>query len=210
MTSATRELADTVQEIGLGLIDIGVAGRRPRLHPREHPSRVVLRRPRRDLGRRGRRADLPDQLPRGVPVGDLRLRRHARSSARTRSSSRRSSPSATRSPGIRTIIVIDPPPRGGRERLCGRRTLGAITLEQVRERGRSHSARGARGPARGGARRRTRSRSSTPPARPARRRAACSRTATTARSSTWSARPARSRATRSSTSTSRSPTRSRC
>ena len=92
------QLAEIVQEIGLGLIDLGIAARRARLHPRQHPPRVVLRRHGRHLrGRRGR-ADLPDQLPRGVPVGDLRLRRHARSSARTTSSSRRSRRSASRLP----------------------------------------------------------------------------------------------------------------
>ena len=71
---------------------------RARLHPREHAPRVVLRRPRRDARGRGRRADLPDELARGVPVGDLRLGRRARSSARTRSSSRRSPRSAISCP----------------------------------------------------------------------------------------------------------------
>ncbi len=50
------------------------AGRAP-VHPRQHPARVVLRGHGRDFRRRGRGADLPDELSRGVSVGDLRLRR---------------------------------------------------------------------------------------------------------------------------------------
>ncbi len=78
--------------------------------------------------------------------------------------------------------------------------------KQVRERGRAGARRRSSRLAARPCARRTRSRSSTPPAPPARPRAACSRTATTARSSTWSATPARSRATRSSTCTCRSRT----
>ena len=95
---------------------------RARLHPRQHPPRVVLRRPGRDLRGRRRRADLPDQLARGVPVGDLRLRR-LRDRLRGRASSSRRSPrSATSCPSLRTIIVIDPPERrASAERLRRRR-----------------------------------------------------------------------------------------
>ena len=58
--------------------------------------------------------------------------------------------------------------------------------------------------------RRTSAPSSTPRARPGRRRAASSATATTGRCSTWSTRPASSRTKTSPTSTCRSPTPSRC
>ena len=57
---------------------------------------------------------------------------------------------------------------------------------------------------------RTRTRSSTPPARPARRRAACSRTATTAACSRCPRSSARSSPRRSSTSSCRSRTPTRC
>ncbi len=66
-----KQLADIVEEIALGLIDLGVERGRARLHPCQHASRVVLRRHGDHLGRRRGRADLPDQLARGVPVGDL-------------------------------------------------------------------------------------------------------------------------------------------
>ncbi len=85
------------------------AGRRAHLHPRQHAPRVDLRRHGRHLRRRGRRADLPDQLARGVPLGDLRLRTPARSSARTRSSSPRSLEIRDQIPNLRTVIVMDPP-----------------------------------------------------------------------------------------------------
>ena len=81
-------------------------------------------------------------------------------------------------------------PAGRRRRGNGSATvapLDAITLEQVRERGRGRSPEELEA-RRAAVARRIRSPSSTPPGRPDRRRAASSPTATTGRSSTWSAK----------------------
>ena len=63
------EVAAIAQEIGLGLVDLGIAAGRPRLDPLPHPPGVDLR----DFGATEagtcRRADLPDELARGVRVG---------------------------------------------------------------------------------------------------------------------------------------------
>ena len=67
------ELADLVQEIGLGLIDLGIQpGERVCILANTRPEWSYARHGRHLRGRR-RRADLPDQLSRGVPVGDLRF-----------------------------------------------------------------------------------------------------------------------------------------
>ena len=88
-----------------------------------------------------------------------------------------------RLPNLRTVIVMDPPQGSSNGRAPTSRLSSAITLDEVRERGRSRSPQELEA-RRAAVRPRTPSRSSTPPARPARRRAACSPTATTARSST--------------------------
>ena len=87
-------------------------------------------------------------------------------------------------PNLRTVIVIDPRPAAG-----DAPSNGAAAGERCSARSRSRrcASAGARAPPRSSTRAaprcapRTRSHSSTPRARPARRRAACSRTATTAR-----------------------------
>ena len=84
-------------------------------------------------------------------------------------------------PNIRSVIIFDPPAQASTNGSGGQAlALDAITLEQLRERGRGRPPRSSKPAARAFART-TPSRSSTPRAPPARRRAACSPTATTGR-----------------------------
>ena len=191
------ELGETVSEIARGLIDLGLeAGDRVALlcttrvewtlrglrdHVRRAPSSCRSTRPTRPRSARGWRAT-PSR---------------ASSSARTPRRWRRSSPSATELPKLEAIISIEP-------------ADGAISLDELRERGRGRDAARGRRARRRPSSPRTRTRSSTRRARPARRRAACSRTATTARSPACARRSTSSRRARSSTSTCRSRTPTRC
>ncbi len=176
--------------------------RRARVHPRQHPTGVVLRGHGGDRRRRGRGADLPDQLARGVPVGDLRLRGvrdRVRERRAARQDRRHPRPAAAPAHGDRDRPAGRPTPEGtavGTDAPASTAAGGpspdgaggpatAIPLETLRARGRALAAGDARRSSSAAAprsARRTRSPSSTPPAPPARRRAACSRTATTARS----------------------------
>ena len=146
------------------------------LDPRQHPPRVDLLRLRRALGRRHRRADLPDQLPRGVPVRAGELRRQGR-----RRRGRRADGEDPRGPRPAAAARARDPD----DRLQRRRDL----LDDLAARGAAATPPSGR---RAGSRspRRTSAPSSTRRARPARRRAASSATATTGRCSTWSTRPA--------------------
>ena len=105
------------------------------------PARVVLRRHGRHLRRRGRRADLPDQLARGVPVGDLRLGRlrdRLRERGAAREDRRDPRPAAAPAHGHRDRPAARRAPSNGSA--AAHPSLEAITLEEVRERGRTHSA----------------------------------------------------------------------
>ena len=88
------EVGAIAEEIALGLVELGIQPGDRVAHPLPHASRVDQLRLRRDRGRRRRRADLPDQLSRGVRVGRCPTPALARSSARTPSRSRRSRRSA--------------------------------------------------------------------------------------------------------------------
>ena len=136
------ELATIVQEVGLGLIDLGIEpGERVCILANTRPewSYADLARDRRG---RGRRPDLPDQLARGVPVGDLRLRRR-RDRLRGRGAARedRRDPRAAARPAHRDrdrrAGGSSRPPTALR---APRWRSQAISLEEVRERGRSHAA----------------------------------------------------------------------
>ena len=101
-----------------------------------------------------------------------------------------------RLPLLEQVIAIEP-------------AEGAICVDELRARGRSRTrARSPSGSPRSSPR--TRTRSSTRPARPGRRRAACSRTATTGRSPGCARRSTSSPRARSSTSTCRWRTPTRC
>ena len=102
-----REVGEIVSEIGRGLIDLGLEPGDRVVAAAQHAPRVDLRRLRDHQRRRRRRADLPDQLARGVRVGRRQLRVARRSSARTPSRSPRSSRSASELPDLEHIIVID-------------------------------------------------------------------------------------------------------
>ena len=168
------ELGEIVSEVGRGLIDLGIAAGRPRGDP------VHARAPSGPTPTSGsRRAgavvvpDLPDQLAGGVRVGGRQLR-VARDRLRGRRAGREDPRGPRRScPALETIIVIDPAGDVG----------DAIPLDELRERGRGPRRGRARPSAPRRSRATSRTRSSTPRARPVRRRAACSATATTATSS---------------------------
>ena len=173
------EVLGIVNEIGLGLIDLGLAAGRAHLHSRQHPRGVDALRLRGDIGGPGRGPDLPDQLARGVRVGDLRLRRqrnHLRGRRAAREGDRDSRARAGDQDGRRD--------RRTRRRRA-RRDRRWPTFASAAAGATSPSSKRAatRSP------RTTRSPTSTPRARPATRRAACSRTATTHRCSRWSSRP---------------------
>ena len=126
------ELDGIVREIALGLIDLGIEPGERVCDPRQHSSRVVLRRPRRDIGRRGGRADLPDELARGVPLGHLRLRR-----VRDRLRGRLAAGEGRGDPRTAAAPAHD---RHDRRALRGGATpelaaLEAVPLEEVRARG---------------------------------------------------------------------------
>ena len=177
------ELATIVQEIALGLIDLGIEpGERVCILANTRPEWSYADLAATSAGARGG-ADLPDQLTRGVPLGDLRLRglrdrlrerraaredrRHPRPAAepahgRSSSTRRPASPTAPRRAS----------PHCKRSRSTRSASAGAHALWRSSTRAAPPCAP------------RTPTRSSTPPAPPALRRAACSPTATTARSST--------------------------
>ena len=73
-----RGRRDRARSLSLGLIDLGVAKGDKVSILANTRARVDLRRLRRALGRRDGRPDLPDQLPRGVPVRARELRRQGR------------------------------------------------------------------------------------------------------------------------------------
>ena len=137
--------------------------RRQGRDPRRDPRRVDLQRLRRALRRCGRGADLPDQLARGVRVRAQSLRGQAAGARGRRASSRRSPRSATTSTTSRRSSSSTPTPatsaRRSRSRSSRRRARPSDDAD-LRGSGWHRSS-----PA-------TSARSSTPPARPARRRAA--------------------------------------
>ena len=171
------EVGEIVSEIARGLIDLGIAARRPRRAAVHHAARVDLRGLRDHQRRRRRRPDLPDQLAERVRVGRRQLRVGADRLRGRRPRWPRSSRSARTCPRSSTVDRDRPERRRG----------DAIPLDDLRERGRGRDA--AELAERAAAvTPDDPTRSSTPPAPPARRRAACSRTATTARCSTCASR----------------------
>ena len=172
-----REVGEIVSEIGRGLIDLGIEpGDRVSLLCNTRAG-VDVRRLRHLHHRRGRRADLPDQLAGGVRVG-RRQQRLGRDRLRGRD--------AGREDRRRSARTCRPQARH-RHRPGRRRRRRDHDRRPARARPRPRGERAASsGPRRSSPT--TRSPSSTRRARPARRRAACSRTATTARSWTRSRR----------------------
>ena len=170
----TREVGEIVSEIGRGFLDLGLEpGDRACILAGTRPEWTYVDFALASAGRR-RRPDLPDELAGGVPVHRRELRGAARSSARTPSRWRRSPRVRDDLPSLETIVVIEAD--GAPE--------DALTLATLRERGRGRDAAELEARADGGQARATRTPSSTPRARPARPRAACSPTATTAPCST--------------------------
>jgi hypothetical protein len=110
-----RELGDIVSELARGFIGLGVAcGDHVALLCRTRPEWDV-RRPRHHERGRRRGADLPDELGGGVPVGGRELQGPGSSSARRRSSWRRSAPSAALSRTSRPWSSSIPPPARRRQ-----------------------------------------------------------------------------------------------
>ena len=123
------------------------------MHPCQHPPRVVLRGHGRNIRRRGRRADLPDQLSRGVPVGAVGLG-CVRGGVRERSAARqdRSDPRPASRPARRDR---DRPAgeRCGDQRRFRQRRGTRADHARAAARARPHAlTRGARGASRGRAR----------------------------------------------------------
>ena len=176
------QLAEIVNEVGLGLLDLGIQpGERVCILANTRPDWSYA-----DMGatshRGDRGADLPDQLPRGVPVGDLRLRTPARSSCEDEEQLAKIVEIRDRIPNIRSVHHLRPARRSEHQRVRRQALpLDAITLEAAaRARPRPPRSRSSK-PAAPASAPTTPSPSSTPPAPPARRRAACSPTATTGR-----------------------------
>ena len=122
------EVGEIVSEIGLGLIDLGIAARRPRLHPRQHAPRVDLLRLRHHQRRRRPwcRSTRPTR-PRSAS-GSRATPRRSRSSARTPPRSPRSSRSATACPRWRRSSSSTPPatsPTRSRSTTCASAGAGA-------------------------------------------------------------------------------------
>ena len=90
------EVGEIVERLSLGLIDLGVEkGDKVSILANTRPEWTYFDFAALSAGA-DRRPDLPDQLPRGVPVRARELRRQGRRSSRTTSSWRRSARSATR------------------------------------------------------------------------------------------------------------------
>jgi hypothetical protein len=106
------ELGDIVSEVGRGLIDLGIepGDRVAMLH---HPTRVDVRGLRHHGHGRGRRADLPDELTGGVPVGRRQLR-GARDRLRERRAGGQDPGGARRPAGARDDHRHRPAGTGGR------------------------------------------------------------------------------------------------
>ena len=109
-TSAYQQLADIVEEIGLGLIDLGV-------QPGERVCILANTRPEWSY------ADMAitsvgavvvpiyqTNSPGGVPVGHLRLRRHRDRGRGRGPAGQDRARSRTSCRNLRTVIVMDPPP----------------------------------------------------------------------------------------------------
>ena len=107
-----------------GLIDLGIAAGRARLHPLQHAPGVDLRRLRDLRGRRRRRPDLPDQLARGVRVGRRQLRgRRGRLRGRRAGREDRRGPR----PPARTCATSSSSTRRGRRGRRGRRSTSCAS-----------------------------------------------------------------------------------
>ena len=208
-TSATPQLGEIVQEIGHGLIDLGLEpGERICILGNTRPEWTYA-----DMAATSAGSTVVPIYQTNSPEECLWVISDSEACAIVVENDEQLQKIAAirdQVPNIRTVIVMDPPAGAAGNGSGPELPLGAIPLEEVRERG-------AR-PLAGGARSAPRRRQAGGPLhvhlhlghdRPAEGLRAHA-TATTARSSTWSARPARSRATRSSTSTCRSPTPSRC
>ena len=125
------ELGETVREIALGLVDLGIQPGDKVVDPRQHAARVdprLLRDPHR---RRRAGHDLPDELAGGVPVRAGPLRTRARCSSRTPSSW----PRSARSGPLPRARARD---RDGRGRRRARRR--DHRSHDLRERGRGRDA----------------------------------------------------------------------
>ena len=135
---------------------------RPRRHPRQHASRMDDRRLRGAVRRRHRRADLPHQLARGMPVRAGALRRDGAHLRGPRAAGEDRDDPLRRCPRSSTCSRCSRSPGRRRWTTCARPAIPAT----------SRPSRWRRTMPR---------RSSTPRARPGRRRGACSRTPTASR-----------------------------
>ncbi len=210
------QLADVVQEIGLGLIDLGIQpGERLCILANTRPEWSYV-----DMAATAAGAVVVPIYQTNSPEECLWVISDSDACAIVCENAEQLAKIAAireQVPHLRTVIVIDPP--AAEASTNGAATNGAastglaldaITLEQVRERGRSRTPEELEA--------RTRGRAPRGPVhvhlhlrhhRPAQGLRAHARQLPR-RSSTWSARPARSRATRSSTCTCRSRTPTRC